>query len=213
MFLNSPLRHNLLVVSILFLTTVPLKVFSQKPNKMISLGLDFAQRDNLSGLGISMDYLAIVKRRMGFKIAVSGGPAWGKYQNDLSSSYNRNYIYDQMEGDIYISHINPETTDGGWYFSGSALMIIKYKSGAFIIGPRLNYFSGQEISALYNSEDSQYSYAGYAQMPYKKRVLLTGLELNLLLLDMFTLKYAIMTKQDNFTRMHTFGAAIRLTTL
>jgi hypothetical protein len=211
MFPNNPFRRKLLVALISFLTIAPLNGFSQK--NIIALGLDFSKRDNLSGLGVSMDYLSIVKGRMGFKIGLSGGPAWGKYQNDLSSSYIKSYIYDQMEGDTYVGHINPEKTDGGWYFGGSVMMLMKFKNGAFLIGPRLNYFSGQEISVLNNSEDSQYIYSGYAQMPYKERALVPGLELNLILKDTYTLKYAFMAKQGDFTRMHMFGVAIMLSTL
>lgn len=181
---------------------------SAQSSNALFLGADYSWNDQLSGLGVAMDFGQFFdKSRFGINIGLSGGPGFGTYQNDLSNGIVMSNIYNQMSGDIYVNHQMPEKTDGGFYLSGRALFMIAFRNTRFklAIGPRLNYFFKQELSVLIQSEDANYIYDEFAQIPYRDGEIVPGLELNMTFADAVSVKYARLLTPNEAVAMHAIG--------
>jgi hypothetical protein len=176
--------------------------------KALMLGVDYSKSEFISGLGIGIDYCHLFDdKRTGISFGIGGGPAWGKYRDDLSNTYIENYASQEMGGDTYDGHSYNDRTNGGWILNTNLIFLYGLSSTSIIgIGPRLSYFSKQDYSVIVNSSDSQFIYAENIVMPYRERVIVPGAQINLFIAPI-TLKYALMKIKGEEGLMHMFGLA------
>jgi len=206
---------SILPLLFVFFIASPALTIAQSSNALF-LGTEYSWNDNLSGLGVAVDFGQFFKKsRFGINIGVSGGPGYGNYQNDLNNGIVMTNIYNQMSGDVYVAHEMPEKTNGGFYFSGRTLLMIAFKKSKFklAIGPRVNYFFEQELSILTQSKDNNYIYDEFVQVPYQDGKIIFGLELNMTFLDHFSIKYARMYIPNESKAMHSIGITFSMSFL
>ena len=179
-----------------------------KSGTAVFLGVDFSKSEYMSGLGIGIDYHHNFEgKATGILFGIGGGPAWGKYRNDLSSSYIEDYASQEMGGDIYQGYSNNDKTNGGWTMNANLLFQYTLETGKSIgIGPRVTYFSKQDYSVIVNSSDAQYIYAENVVMPYQEKVIVPGVQINLILAPI-VFKYSLIKIKDEEGFMHMFGLA------
>ena len=188
---------------------------SSSQDKGLFLGADYSWRTDVSGFGVNIGVNGFNNKELGIHGAVGGGAAFGNYTGGLSNSTIKGYVYDQMTGSTYISHDTPDDVNGGWYLNASLLFLKRFHDAKFsvLIGPRVNYFSKQSVSVLNESQDNQYIYTEFAEVPYRDAQWIPGLEVNMLFGDFLMLKYAYMSKGNYEKNMHMFGLAFFITSL
>ena len=172
------------------------------------VGEVYARGGCLWGGGFALDCGQWVERSAwGMSLGFSGGPGWGVYRDDMTNAKVMRQIREQMSGNTYLDHEMPEKTNGGFYFSGRALLMRQFKNTAFkiAVGPRVNYFLKQELDVLTQSQDGNSIIDEYTQIPYTDGQFIPGLEINMTFIDAFSLKYAQFAKRDDLTPMQSIG--------
>lgn len=177
------------------------------------IGVDYSFSEKQSGFGMGVDLSSTGQKGTGWKAGASFGIAWSPYDGELSSAYLRNEVAKQMEGSTLESFEAPDETDGGFVWGGKILFLYFFSHDNYMaIGPRVNYFTGQEISVTTVSSDGRYEYTEFSQVPYLDPVLVPGLEINLSpeAIKPFEFRYSYMFMPEGQGAMHMIGLGITL---
>jgi hypothetical protein len=197
------MRH---ILSIFVFTAILSNTFAQTSYEGVGMTASYSFSNDVKALDIGTGYIKFKKTgRSGWTFGVFGGPAWGVYGGELSNGNIVQAINDDMDGVVLDDYDIPEDTDGGFSIGTKLLFTYLITNYTFIsIGPRLNYFSPQEISVYNESSDNSYIYYQYTQIPYKGNRFIPGVELDISVSGWWTANYAIsLLPEGNY--MHSLG--------
>lgn len=200
--------------AVLFLLTLFLPFNTNA--QTIHIGAGYHSSDNLTGYTVNMDYSYFKNQYspIGYRFGGSFGPANGIYGGDLSGSYIQSEITKQMQGNSLSSYDVADDTGGGFIIGGKLLFSYRNTRDShklkyfFSIGPRLSYFTQQEVDVTTVSTGGGNEYTEFIQLDYQDPVLIPGIELNFHPYGFITFQYAYLFQGENKDPMHMFGLAM-----